>query len=160
MDTVKIGKFLSDLRHEKNLTQEQLGEILGITNKTISRWENGTYMPKVEMLQELSIYYEISINEILSGEKLTDLEYKKGAEKNIIDTLENDESNRKRIEKIFFGFSIAIVITYAIIVFLVSRINIDTFNIERFAIIVATLVLAFLSSTCNLALYLLQKIKI
>ena len=58
MDTVKIGKFLSELRREQELTQEQLAEKLGTSNKTISRWENGNYMPPVEMLMELSKFYE------------------------------------------------------------------------------------------------------
>ena len=53
MDMKKIGLFLAELRREKGLTQEQLGEQLSVTNKTISRWENGNYMPPVEMLQEL-----------------------------------------------------------------------------------------------------------
>ena len=48
MDQIKIGKFIAALRKEKCLTQEQLGENLGVTNKTISRWENGNYMPDVE----------------------------------------------------------------------------------------------------------------
>ena len=54
MDQIKIGKFIAALRKEKCLTQEQLGEKLGVTNKTISRWENGNYMPDVEMLSLLS----------------------------------------------------------------------------------------------------------
>ena len=70
MDTVKIGKFLAGLRHERELTQEQLAERLGTSNKTISRWENGNYMPPVEMLAELSEFYGVSINEILSGRRL------------------------------------------------------------------------------------------
>ena len=49
MDQVKIGKFLAMLRKKENLTQEELGEKIGVTNKTISRWENGTYMPDIEM---------------------------------------------------------------------------------------------------------------
>lgn len=54
MDQIKIGKFIAALRKDKGLTQEQLGEKLGVTNKTISRWENGNYMPDVEMLSLLS----------------------------------------------------------------------------------------------------------
>lgn len=83
MDTKKIGSFLAQLRHEKKLTQEQLGEIIGTTNKTISRWENGNYLPPVEALQQLSKYYNISINEILSGQRLTETQYKEKAEVNI-----------------------------------------------------------------------------
>lgn len=83
MNTKKIGAFLSQLRREKNLTQEQLGEILGVTNKTISRWETGNYMPPVDALQSLSEYYKITINEILSGQRLDDTTYKTMAEENI-----------------------------------------------------------------------------
>ena len=83
MDTKKICSFLAQLRHEKKLTQEQLGEIIGTTNKTISRWENGNYLPPVEALQQLSQYYNISINEILSGQRLTETQYKEKAEVNI-----------------------------------------------------------------------------
>lgn len=88
MDTVKIGKFLAELRHEKELTQEQLAERLGTSNKTISRWENGNYMPPVEMLLELSNFYGVSINEILSGRRLDDTETKSAADENLKSVLE------------------------------------------------------------------------
>lgn len=87
MDTVKIGKFLADLRHERGLTQEQLGEKLGTSNKTISRWENGNYMPPVEMLAELSEFYGVSINEIISGKRLGEQEEKTAAEENLKEAL-------------------------------------------------------------------------
>lgn len=83
MDMIKIGNFLAELRHEQNLTQEQLGAEIGVTNKTISRWENGNYMPPVEALQKLSEFYKVSINEILSGQRLKEEEYKENAEANI-----------------------------------------------------------------------------
>ncbi len=54
MDQIRIGKFIAALRKEKGMMQEQLGEKFGATNKTISRWENGNYMPDVEMLSHLS----------------------------------------------------------------------------------------------------------
>lgn len=57
MDMIKTGRFLAELRKEHSLTQEQLGAELGVTNKTVSRWETGTYMPPVEMLQLLSVKY-------------------------------------------------------------------------------------------------------
>ena len=71
MDMVKMGSFLAELRKERNLTQAELGEKLGVTNKTISRWETGNYMPSVEMLEELSTMYGMTINELLSGKKLS-----------------------------------------------------------------------------------------
>ncbi|WP_075720323.1 helix-turn-helix transcriptional regulator [Roseburia sp. 499] len=87
MDLKKIGCFLSELRHEHNETQEKLGEILGVSNKTISRWENGNYLPPVEMLQLLSKHYSVSINEILSGERLDSEAYRERAEENLKTTL-------------------------------------------------------------------------
>ena len=87
MDTIKIGKFLAELRREKGLTQEQLAEKLGTSNKTISRWENGNYMPPIEMLCELSAFYGVSINEILSGKRLDKREEKQAAEENLKDAL-------------------------------------------------------------------------
>ena len=83
MDMVKIGRFLAELRREKELTQEQLGQVLGVTNKTVSRWENGNYLPPVEMLMSLSQLHEVTINELLSGQRLSDDQYREYAEENM-----------------------------------------------------------------------------
>ncbi len=83
MDMQKTGRFLAELRKKMNLTQEQLGERIGVTNKTVSRWENGNYLPPVEMLQILSRLYNVSINELLSGERLNDEHYRENAEEYI-----------------------------------------------------------------------------
>ncbi|MGN1041090.1 MAG: helix-turn-helix domain-containing protein [Candidatus Fimimonas sp.] len=83
MDMQKIGAFLAELRKEKKLTQDELGEQLGVTNKTVSRWENGNYLPPVEILQMLSKLYDVSINELLSGQRLNETSYKQNAEENI-----------------------------------------------------------------------------
>lgn len=93
MDMQKIGKFLAELRKARNLTQEELGEQIGVTNKTVSRWENGNYLPPVEMLQILSKYYDVTINEILSGERLSDDSYKQKAEENIVTALNNSTAD-------------------------------------------------------------------
>lgn len=98
MDTIKIGKFLAELRKEQNLTQEQLGEKLGVTNKTVSRWENGNYLPPAEMLQLLSELYGISINEILSGQRLAETAYKEKAEENIKSALESSFTLKEKID--------------------------------------------------------------
>ena len=84
MDQVKIGKFIATLRKEAELTQESLGEKIGVTNKTISRWENGNYMPDIEMFQILAETFDVGINELLAGQRLTDEEYRKKADENII----------------------------------------------------------------------------
>lgn len=101
MDMMKMGRFLSELRKNHNFTQAELGEKLGVTNKTISRWETGTYMPPVEMLEELSNMYGLSINEILSGKKLSDEEYKEMAESNIKDSLRTGAFSLKEKQEFF-----------------------------------------------------------
>lgn len=77
-------KIYSSLRKQAELTQEELGEKLGVTNKTISRWENGNYMPDIEMLQLLAKEFHVNINEILAGERMSDAEFRKKADENII----------------------------------------------------------------------------
>lgn len=84
MDQIKIGKFIATLRRQSGLTQEKLGEKIGVTNKTISRWENGNYMPDIEMLQLLAKEFNVSINELLAGQKMSDEELRKNADENII----------------------------------------------------------------------------
>lgn len=89
MDQIKTGKFIATLRKEKDLTQEQLGEKLGVTNKTISRWENGNYMPDIEILSLLSKEFDVSINELISGERFLEEDFKKAADNNLVTALNN-----------------------------------------------------------------------
>ena len=100
MDQIKTGKFIAALRKEKRMTQEHLGKRLGVTNKTISRWENGNYMPDVEMLSLLSKEFGVSINELVSGERLATEDFKKAADSNLVTALDNSTFTLK--EKIAF----------------------------------------------------------
>ena len=70
MNQEKIGKFIAKCRKDKNITQEQLAEKLGVSNKSISRWENGKNMPDYSILKELCDTLDIDVNEFLSGEKI------------------------------------------------------------------------------------------
>ena len=69
MNQQKIGVFLKELRKEKALTQEQFAEIVNVSNRTISRWENGNNMPDLDILIFISDYYEIDLRELLDGER-------------------------------------------------------------------------------------------
>lgn len=88
MDQEKIGKFIADCRKENNLTQEQVAEKLGVSNKTVSRWENGNGFPDVSLLQPLCELLNISVNELLLGEKIPKDDYRKKVEENTIRILE------------------------------------------------------------------------
>lgn len=69
MDQQKIGKLLKTLRNEKELTQEQFAEIFNVSNRTVSRWENGNNLPDLDILIQISDYYEIDLRELLDGER-------------------------------------------------------------------------------------------
>lgn len=68
MDQIKIGKFIAELRKEKNMTQEELASILGISKNAVSKWERGICLMDMSLLKPLSIALDVSINEILAGE--------------------------------------------------------------------------------------------
>lgn len=109
MDMQKIGSFLAELRKEKNLTQDELGAQIGVTNKTISRWETGSYLPPVEMLQTLGDTFGVSINEILNGERISDGNYKDISEQNIKSALTKSDSVIAKHRKIM-NWVIAVVV--------------------------------------------------
>ncbi len=69
MDQKKIGGFLKELRKEKGVTQEKLAEQFNVSSRTVSRWENGNNMPDLDILIEISDYYEVDLREILNGER-------------------------------------------------------------------------------------------
>ncbi len=109
MDMQKIDSFLAELRKEKNLTQDELGAQIGVTNKTISRWETGNYLPPVEMLQTLGDNFGVSINEILNGERISDGNYKDISEQNIKSALTKSDSVIAKHRKIM-NWVIAVVV--------------------------------------------------
>lgn len=84
MDQVKIGKFIAQVRKEKQLTQKQLADLLNISDKTISKWETGRGLPDVSMILSLCEILDINANELLSGERIPDELYKEKAEETIL----------------------------------------------------------------------------
>ena len=69
MDQKKIGNFLKQLRKEKNFTQEQIADKLGVSGRTISRWETGTYMPDISLLVDIAEIYDVDVRDIIDGER-------------------------------------------------------------------------------------------
>jgi len=105
MDQIKIGKFIAERRKNKNLTQLQLAEKLNITDRAISKWETGKGMPDSSIMMELCKELDISVNELLSGERNT----KNSSDKIIMDTLEVNEKQFKKISQgsMLLGCSLA-----------------------------------------------------
>ena len=84
MDPVKIGAFIAALRKEQSLTQKQLAQRLAVSDKTVSKWETGRGLPDISIMLSLCETLHISINELLSGEKLDEASYREKADANII----------------------------------------------------------------------------
>ena len=97
MNQVKIGKFIQETRKEQSLTQRELAEKLNISDKTVSKWERGSGLPEVGLMLPLCEVLKISVNELLSGERLDEKLYHKRAEENIMDLLKEKAEAKKKL---------------------------------------------------------------
>lgn len=97
MDQIKIGKFIADERKTKKYTQRELADKLGISDKTISKWERGNGFPEVSLLLPLCNELNITVNELLSGERLQEVDYKKKAEENMVNLVKEAQESKKKI---------------------------------------------------------------
>ncbi|MCH5147212.1 MAG: helix-turn-helix domain-containing protein [Clostridiales bacterium] len=106
MDQVKTGQFIKACRKEKALTQREVAEKLNISEKTISKWETGNGLPEVGLMLPLCELLEISVNELLSGERLDEKKYFEKAEQNIMSLIqEKAEAKKKLIIAFIAGFA-------------------------------------------------------
>lgn len=103
-----IGKFIAECRKEKNMTQQELADKLGVTDRAISHWENGRRLPDYSLLKELCDTLSISINELFSGEKISKEDYKTKAEENMSKLINDNYSEKKKINWII-AISVAVV---------------------------------------------------
>lgn len=149
MDQIKTGKFISTMRKEQSLTQRQLAEKLNISDKTVSKWECGNGMPEVSLMVPLCETLHISVNELFSGEKLTDAEYKKKAEENIMDLIKEKEENKK---KLVIQIVVMLISITAFVTLLVTGIKLAQTTAVRVALIAigAAIFTAGISVACIL----------
>jgi transcriptional regulator with XRE-family HTH domain/predicted RNA-binding Zn-ribbon protein involved in translation (DUF1610 family) len=97
MNQVKIGKFIATQRKSKSYTQKQLADVLGISDKTVSKWECGKGFPEVSLLLPLCNELGISVNELLSGERVSDDDYQRKAEENMVNLVKESQESKKKI---------------------------------------------------------------
>lgn len=96
MDLVKIGKFIAEMRKKQGFTQKELADMLGVSDKTVSKWETGRSMPDNTILLKLCQSLAISVNELLSGESFPEEHYKGKAEKNMVFLMKEQEEQKKQ----------------------------------------------------------------
>lgn len=132
MDQIKIGKFIAKSRKSRNLTQKQLAETLSISDKTISKWECGKGLPEVSLMLPLCAALEITVNDLLSGEKVSLTDYQRKAEGNMMNLMKENEENRKRIT---LSIMVGIITIIAVCALLVIASFIDLPTIARIILI-------------------------
>lgn len=139
MEQIKIGKFIAESRKSRNLTQRQLADILSISDKTISKWECGKELPEVSLMLPLCAALDITVNDLLSGEKVSQTDYQRKAEGNMMNLIKENEENRKRITLSIITGVITIIAVCALIV---NASFIDLPTIVRIILIVFSIVVA------------------
>ena len=116
MDQIKIGKFIAQMRKDQGLTQRQLAELLSISDKTISKWECGKGLPEASLMLPLCEALHMSVNDLLTGEKVSPSEYQKNAEENMMGLLKENEENKKRMALSVICGVITIIAVCALVV--------------------------------------------
>ena len=97
MDQIKIGKFIAERRKLKSLTQAQLAEKLNITDRAVSKWENGRSLPDSAIMLELCEILDITVNDLLCGEVVVMEKYNKEMEKNLLEMAREKEKSDKQL---------------------------------------------------------------
>lgn len=112
MDQEKIGKFILELRKDKKMTQQELADKIGVTDRAISKWENGRGMPDISLMKPLCEILDITLNELISGEKIDKKEYQKKSDENIFKTIKY--TNKKT--NFFKKFLICLISVFLILI--------------------------------------------
>ncbi len=120
MDQEKIGKFISSCRKSTGLTQAALAEKLGITDRAVSKWENGRSMPDASLMLELCEILKITVNELLSGERLDMENYKEKAEENLLQLQKQEELNNKKLLSLEVVIGYISSISFMVLIFAAS----------------------------------------
>ncbi len=139
MNQRKIGKFIAEMRKAQGFTQRQLADTLCISDKTISKWECGKGLPEVSLMLPLCEALHITVNDLLSGERVSPVDYQKKAEKNIMDLMKENEENRKKMALSIITVAITVIAVCALIV-IASYIDLPT--VVRIILIVGAVFVA------------------
>lgn len=123
MNQEKIGTFIADARKEQGLSQKDLADAIGVTDKAVSKWECGKSMPEISKMETLCEVLHVNINELLSGERLSEAAYPQKAEENMINLIHESESQASQTNSV--SIIIMIVLSFLPIVFsiLYGRMN-------------------------------------
>lgn len=148
MDQIKIGQFVAQRRKNVKLTQAQLAEKLGITDKAVSKWERGLTMPDVSIMQDLCDILGITVNDLISGEIITMENYNQQLENNLIEMVKEKEKADKRLLSLEVFIGISATVTFLALVFIAAFIEMEAWI--RITLIVLGFVLFIVGCLCAL----------
>ena len=147
MDLNKIGKFIAKKRQEKDFTQESLAEELGISNRSISKWERGICLPDANNLAKLCKLFGVSYNELLSGEEINQKDYQKFAEKKLEEFSEIETAQNKKF--LMYEIVIGLISAVACLAFLLVAKYVDmSVAMQVFLIVLGLILLLVGGSFC------------
>lgn len=152
MDQIKIGKFIQQKRKENNITQSELSEKLGITDRAISKWENGNCMPDAAIMKDLCNILDITINDLFSGEVVDMKENEKKLEENLLAMTKLKEEKDKKLLDLEIMMSVPAVLVSLALIYIASFANMDDY--VRIILIVLGVILIF--SVCFIAIKIEQ----
>ena len=107
----KIGSFFKELRNEKNLTQEQLAEVFGVSRRTVSRWETGSNMPNLTLLVEMADFYDVDLRELLDGERKSE-RMDKELEETVFKVADYSNEEKRRLTRVLHWLFVVGVISF------------------------------------------------
>lgn len=139
MDQMKIGKFIAECRKNVHLTQAELAEKLNISDRAVSKWENGKSMPDSGIMLELCSYLEITVNELLKGEKINLKSYEKVAEENLLKLKMREEQANKKLLNFEWVICFTNSISYIVLIYIASYMEMS--NILRVLLIFLAIIL-------------------
>lgn len=133
MDTVKIGKYIAQKRKNLGLTQREIAEQLGMSDKSVSKWERGVCLPDVSVYMELCRIIGISLNEFIAGEDIEQVELQEKSEQNILDVIKDGNYKKRRLKAIIAVLvCICVAVTSLSGYLLWKRFHVETNYIEPF----------------------------
>lgn len=132
MNQIKIGEFLKELRKEKGLTQEQFAEQFNVSRWSVSRWETGYSLPDNSVMLKLCDIFGISVNELLSGERLSSMDYNKKAEENIMTLIQEKHDSKKKDKRQFVLGTAVIALLAVYFVWFINRATVNRLQIKYF----------------------------
>ncbi|MBR3490472.1 MAG: helix-turn-helix transcriptional regulator [Bacilli bacterium] len=140
MNQKKIGKFIQEKRKSANLTQEELAEKLGVTDRAVSKWERGLNMPDASLMLDLTKILGVSVNELLSGEIIKKEDYMNKAEDKLLELQTKNQNYAKQLLTLEWVISILGLLIFLPLVFIAAYVEMETY-LRIILIVVAVIII-------------------